>query len=377
MSFQLYKARLKCLFRNKEGMFWSYMFPILLATCFFFAFNNLWKIESFQTISIAYDSEGVQEDPFQEVLKGAKISDDIQMFNITYCNKAEAKGLLENDEIEAYIVGSNDPVLYVKKNGLNQTIIKSFLDSYRQMSVTVATILKENPNAMKEGLIDDVMQFDSYVKEVQNGKSPDSILIYFYSLLAFSCIFAANWGLEEVINIQANLSGRGARVSVSPVSKMKLFLCNIAAAFTAHIGSIILLFLAMYYIFKIDFGNNLIYLFVICLVGSITGLALGATVGIWVKKKAEVKEAILTMVVLGGGFLSGMMVADMKYIIADKFPLLGYINPVNLVTDAMYSLYYYDTYDRFYLNITVLVIITVFLTTASYIGIRRKSYASI
>jgi ABC-2 type transport system permease protein len=377
MSFQLYKARLKCLFRNKEGMFWSYMFPIILGSCFFFAFNNLWKIESFQTISIAYVSEGVTEDPFQEVLKGAKISGDIQMFNITYSDKAEAKELLENDEIEAYIVGSNDPVLYVKKNGLNQTIIKSFLDSYRQMSVTVATILKENPNAINEGLIDDVMQFNSYVKEVQNGQRPDSILIYFYSLLAFSCIFAANWGLEEVINIQANLSGRGARVSVSPVRKMKLFLCNIAAAFTAHIGSIILLFLAMYYIFKIDFGNNLIYLFVTCLVGSIAGLALGATVGIWVKKKAEVKEAILTMVVLGGGFLSGMMVADMKYIIADKFPLLGYINPVNLVTDAMYSLYYYDTYERFYLNISILGIITALLIGASYIGIRRKSYASI
>jgi len=72
-----------------------------------------------------------------------------------------------------------------------------------------------------------------------------------------------------------------------------------------------------------------------------------------------------------------MMVPDIKYTIAEKFPLLAYINPVNLVADAMYSLYYYDTYDRFYLDALVLGIITVVLGVASYIGIRRKNYASI
>lgn len=113
MSFELYRTRLKCLFRNKEGMFWCYLFPILLATCFFFAFNNLWDIESFETISVAYDNEGIETDQFKNVLSEAKISETM-MFDITYCDKEEAKTLLENDEIAAYIVGSTNPVLYVK-----------------------------------------------------------------------------------------------------------------------------------------------------------------------------------------------------------------------------------------------------------------------
>ena len=245
------------------------------------------------------------------------------------------------------------------------------------MTVTVGTILKDNPNAMNEGLLSDVMQYDAFVEEAKNEKKPDPILIYFYALMAFSCIYAANWGLEEVINIQADLSSRGARVSVAPIHKMRLFLINLLAAFTAHIGSILLLFLYMYYVMKINFGDNLFYLFAVCLVGSFAGLAMGATVGVWTKKKAEVKEAILTIVILGGGFLSGMMIADMKYLIAENLPLLSYLNPVNLVADAMYSLYYYDTYDRFYLNIGILCIITVLLSVASYFGIRRKNYASI
>lgn len=377
MSFYLYFSRLKCLFRNKEAMFWCYLFPIILASCFFFAFNNLWKIENFKTIPIAYVSGGEAEETFEQVLVAAATSDHIKMFNIEYCNEEKAKLLLEEGEIDAYIVGSVDPVLYVKESGLNETIIKSFLDTYQQMSATVATILKSNPNAIAEGLLDDVTKHDTFIREVRDDKKPADLLVFFYSLLAFTCIFAGNWGLDEVVNIQANLSGRGARVSVSAIPKMKLFTCNVMAAFTAHMGSLLLLFLYMYFIIKVDFGNNLLYLFLSCMVGSFAGLGMGAFIGVWVKKKAEVKEAILTSVTLGGAFLSGMMMSNIKYTIATKFPLLAYINPVNLMTDSMYSLYYYDTYERYYTNVVILSVIAIILGVLSIIGIRRKSYASI
>ena len=84
------------------------------------------------------------------------------------------------------------------------------------------------------------MEAETFVYEVDNGKRPDVILIYFYSLLAYTCLFASGWGLDEVINIQADQSHRGARVSVSPVHKMKLFLSNMLAAITAQAGGITL-----------------------------------------------------------------------------------------------------------------------------------------
>jgi ABC-2 type transport system permease protein len=223
----------------------------------------------------------------------------------------------------------------------------------------------------------DLMNYDNFVNEKADQKKPDVVLIYFYALLGYTCIFAANSGLEEVNKIQADQSIQGARVNVSPVNKMKLFLCNLTAAFMVHCGSLILLFLYMYYGMKIDFGSNLIYTFITCIVGSMAGISIGATVGVWIKKKADTKEAILTLIVLGGGFLSGMMIADMKYIIAEKVPLLAYINPVSLVSDSLYSLYYYDTYDRFYLNMILLGCMTVLFGILSYLGIRRKNYASI
>jgi ABC-2 type transport system permease protein len=158
---------------------------------------------------------------------------------------------------------------------------------------------------------------------------------------------------------------------------MKLLLCNLAAALTAHTGSMILLFLYMYFIIKVDFGNHLLYLFLVCVVGSVAGLALGAFVGVSINRKVETKEALLTTCMLGGAFLSGMMMPNMKYIIEKNLPVLGYINPINLITDAMYSLYYYDTYDRYFLNLAILVAISIVLGTVSVIKIRRSSYASI
>ena len=76
-------------------------------------------------------------------------------------------------------------------------------------------------------------------------------------------------------------------------------------------------------------------------------------------------------------FLAGMMLAEMKYIIAKNVPILGKINPVTMITDALYSLYYYSTLDRYWYNIISLAIFTVIMIVISYVFIRRKKYDSI
>ncbi len=377
MSFRLYKARLKCLVRNKENMFWNYLFPILLSTCFYFAFTNLWTVESFETIKIAYVNTGDEQDVLKEVLEQTVIDNDKKMFTVTYCSKEEASEMLEDGKIKAYIVGSTEPELFVKGSGMNETILKTFLDSYRRMTVTTQTILTGNPEALNQGLMQELMQSQSFVEEKVNEKNPDAVLIYFYALLAMTCLFASNWGLEEVINIQADQSVRGARVNVSPVSKMKLFISNMLASYTIHVISIILLFVYMDVVLKVKFGSNIFFIFANCMLGSLTGLLLGAVVGVLIKKKENVKQAVLTSIVMVGSFLSGLMLADMKYFVATKAPFLNYINPVSLVADSFYSLYYYDTYDRFLLNTAILCFMVLLMGTVSYFGLRRKSYASI
>ena len=377
MSVHLYKSRLKCLLRNKENIFWSFLFPIALATCFFFAFNNLLTAESFKTINIAYVSIGEEQEPIKEVLEQAETAGGMKMFQVAYASREEAGTLLDENKIDAYILGSLEPELYVKKSALKETIIKAFLDNYKRMAAASRFILAEHPEAMSQGLMQDLMASKDFLQEVKDNKEPDASLIYFYALLALTCLFAANFGLDDVINIQADQSTRGARVNVAPVHKMRLFLSNIMASYTVHMFSMLLLFVYMYGILGISFGDNLAYIFLTCLIGSLAGMFMGATIGVWVKLKVSVKSAILTSIVMVGSFLSGMMYADMKYIVTTRLPLLSYLNPVSLVSDSLYSLYYYDTYEHFYLNMAILCVMVILMGVLSYLGLRRKTYASI
>lgn len=377
----LYISRLKCLFRNKVNIFWNCMFPILLCTCFYFSFKNLWNSEELKTIPIAYVNQQENADSseysLKDVLKQAEFSKGRPVFSVKYCTKEDAKKMLKKGSINAYIVENSDIELFVKNNGMYETITKSIVDSYRRTASTVHSIMKDNPQAVNEAFMKDIVKFKSYTKETGTKTKPDVLLIYFYSLLAYTCLLSANLAVDEVNNIQADQSDRGARMSIAPVNKMKLFLCNMLAGCTVHLASLIMLFLYMYYVIKINFGSHIFLIFCTCLLGSFAGQMIGAAVGVLVKRSAEVKQAVLLIIVLGGSFLSGMMLLDMKYLVATKAPLLSYINPVNLVTDALYSLYYYDTYERYALNMALLGVVSIVLGTLAFLGIRRKNYASI
>ena len=380
MVFQLYKSRLKCLLRNRVNIFWSYAFPILLASLFYFAFTDMFSSNNLETISIAYvEDVGYKNDMdyLKDVLEEAEISQGLPLFNVRYLNVEEASKALGEDEITAYIVNGEGVRVYVKKNGISETIVKSFLDSYKRSAYTIQAILMKNPDALSQGLLDDIMEYKSFTSELDKGAKPDITLTYFYALLAMTCMMAANWGLDEVINIQGNRSSRGARINVSPIHKMKLLIINMLAAFTAHAAGICLLIIYMLKVLKISFGGQLPQMVLACLIGEMFGLFFGAAVGVWVNKSTGVQDAITTSFTLISTFLSGMMIVEIKGLIVKKVPIVPYINPVSLISDSFYSLYYYDDLDRFYVNTSILLFMSVALGVISYLGLRRKTYASI
>jgi ABC-2 type transport system permease protein len=106
-------------------------------------------------------------------------------------------------------------------------------------------------------------------------------------------------------------------------------------------------------------------------------MSLGILVGVSNKKSEDAKIGILVSVTMACSFLAGMMFLQMKYIVAENVPLLAKINPVNMITDGLYSLYYYDTFDRYLYNVFSLIVFSVIMIGLSYNFIRRKKYDSI
>ncbi|MBN2223007.1 MAG: ABC transporter permease, partial [Vallitaleaceae bacterium] len=180
-----------------------------------------------------------------------------------------------------------------------------------------------------------------------------------------------------VIQIQANLSAHAARVGLSPVHKLKAFLAGITASLLIHYIEVLVLISYLHFALGIDFGTKTAFVLLTAFVGSIVGISFGAFISALVKGDEGVKTGICIGASMFGSFLAGMMFEGMKYIVDTKFPMIAKLNPVGVLTDSFYALYYYDGYERYSRNLINLVIFSLVFCGVTYTVIRRQKYASI
>lgn len=378
MFAHIFIYRLKCLLRDKETLFWTMFFPIILATFFNLAFSNISKSEAFKAIDIAVvDDAGYQKNQsFKSALEESAKGPD-KIFNLQAVQKDKAEQLLADNKIIGYITVDSTIKLTVGSSGISQSIIKSFIDSYSQTSSAVSNIITQNPQKI-QSLIKDVGNRKEYAREVSGtSAAPNQILNYFYSLIAMACMYGSFFGNREVMDIQANLSSLASRVNIAPVHKLKTFIYSMSAALAISFFELLLLLAYLYYVLKIDFGNKAGLVIFTTFIGCITGITFGAFVSSIVKKSEGIKVAIIIAVSMVGSFLSGMMYQNMKYIIQKNVPVLSFLNPVNLLTDSFYCLYYYDNLSRYSYNIGFLCLFIVIFSMGTYLMIRRRRYASL
>ena len=104
---------------------------------------------------------------------------------------------------------------------------------------------------------------------------------------------------------------------------------------------------------------------------------MGIAVAVLFKTNENLKTGIVISFTMLGCFLSGMMGITMKYIVDTNMGIVNKLNPANMITDGFYSLYYYDTLNRYYFNVISLLIFSGIMILLSYITLRRQKYDSI
>lgn len=378
MFAHIFVYRLKCLFRDRETVFWTLMFPLLMAIFFNLALSNLNNVETFKAIDIAVVDGG--QYPENQYFRSAlnKVSEgDGRLFNLTITSEDKARQLLNDNSIAGYIVVETPLKLVVNKSGINQSIIKIFLDNYIQTASAVNSISAGDP-AKQQELFKDLGDWRQYIKEVSGTKAePNKVLLYFYALIAMACFYGSLFGMREITDTQPNISSLAARINTAPVHKLKLFIYSMSAALLIHIAEMLVLLVFLRFAINIDFGPKTGYVLLTVIVGSVAGNMFGAFISAIVKKSENIKISILIGVNMICSFLAGMMYQNMKYIVAQKVPVLSYLNPINLLTDAFYCLYYYDTLSRYALNIGVLSAFIIAFCIGIYLMIRRRKYASL
>ena len=145
--------RLKVLLRTKSAIFWTLVFPIILATFFNLAFGNIAEEEKFEPFNIAIiQNENYEKEVnFKAVVETLSADSDDKMFNVQYVlNKEQANKLLDDNEIKGYLEVDlqNKIGITVKENGAVQTILKSIVDNYYQTYSMIENIAQINPQVL-------------------------------------------------------------------------------------------------------------------------------------------------------------------------------------------------------------------------------------
>ncbi len=394
MFFHNFKYALKTLLKNEALVFWTIAYPIILGTLFAVAFSKLEDIGKTDIINIAVinNTELSENQSFKNVFDSLSVeNDEDQIFSTRYLDEESARGLLLEDEIVGFVklTESGEPKVYVKSNGIEQTILKSVTEEIGVMSKAVNDLAKlEIEGQLSAGNyeVDYEKIYSDIVEKVQNQKAEvidkssehlSYTMIEFYTLIAMTCLFGGMLGAVAISQDIANMSNKGKRIAVSPAKKHTLILSSALAGYLIQSAGLIILFIYTIFVLGANYGNNLSLIVLLAFAGSLTGLTLGIVVATMFKTNENAKTGIIVAITMAGCFFAGMMGPDIKYYIDKNMPIINAINPANLITDGFYALYYYGVSSRYFIDLGGLLIMSILLGGISCVSLRRQKYDSL
>lgn len=382
MFFHNVKYNLKALFKNKGLIFWSFAFPIIMATLFNMAFGNWEESEKFTSINIGivtneyFDNNIIAKNVFNSLSDG-----DNKIFNITYASKDEVTNLLIDKKIEGIIEYTDShPNIIINSNSVSSTIIKSVVDEIETNNTIFSDLIKSGKyasNDMEEQVNKIIERINSTTINTKDisVKKLDIAVIEYYSLLAMTCLYGGFIAMSAISNSLSSASNRGKRVAISPIKKSTAILSSLCASFIVQlIGTLILLIYIN--IIGVNLYTNLISLFVITILGVLSGISIGLIVSVMINKSEDTKLGIIIAISMALSVLSGMTGVSLKYVIDSKIPFINKINPAAMITDGLYAVYYENS-ARFLNNIISLIIFISLLIVISILYMRRKKYDNI
>lgn len=388
-----FKYAFKTLLKNRMLIFWTFAFPIILGTLFNMAFSNIENSEKLDIINIAI----INNDDFEnnEAFKTSfeELSDENnedRLFNTQYTTEEKAKELLDNGEIVGYMKLKEDkPILTFATSGINETIFKYVTEEIEQTidiiknlseTETQKQITSGNYNINYEEIYNKVIELAKEDKVKLKNISNSNLsytMIEFYTLIAMTCLYGGMLSMVSINQTLANMSNKGKRIAVSPTKKGTIILSSLLASYIAQLIGLAILFVYTLFVLKVDYGDNTSLIILLAMIGSFAGLTLGTFVGTLFKTNENAKTGILIALTMFWCYLSGMMGITMKYVVDKNVPIINKINPASMITDGLYSLYYYDTFDRYWFNIISLLIFAFVLMLISFFSLRRQKYDSI
>lgn len=392
--FNVFKGAIAVLTRKRELFIWALAFPILLSTMFMLMFANLDSATAFDPVATAVvnDANYDEATAFSSVIDELGEEGSNQLLDVhTYQSFDEAKAALEAGEVIGIISVDTDgtPKLAVSPDSgglgveqIGRTILNTVMNTYVRNADLLASIAADNPLALADlDLIEEALSHgDATVQVSLTHSQPIQSVRYYYALLGMAALFCGQIGMLAICEAQPNLTALGARRAMGATSRGKTLAATLAASWVISFFCLLVAFLFIRFVVGVDFAGREGACILALAVAALFATSFGTLLGSLPKIGFGVKSGILTGVTCLLSLFAGlygepcMQLADQ---IAREAPVLAAINPAKVVTDAFYSLYYYDSLTPFAEKAGILLIMAAVLFAVSALFVRRQRYASL
>lgn len=392
--FNVFKGALMVLTRKRELFIWSLAFPILLSTMFMLMFANLDDATAFDPVATAVvaDAHYDEATAFSSVIDELGEEGDDQLLDIrTFATVDEARNALTAGEVIGIVSVEADgtPKLAVSPNSgglgveqIGRTILDTVMNTYVRNADLLASLAADNPLALADpDLVEEALTHGNATVQVSlTHSTPVQSVRYYYALLGMAALFCGQVGMLAICETQPNLTPLGARRAIGATSRGKTLVATLAASWAISFACLLVAFLFIRFVVGVDFAGREGMCVVAIAVAALFATSLGTLLGSLPKVGFGVKTGLLTgltcLLSLFAG-LYGEPCMDLADQIAREAPVLAAVNPAKVVTDAFYSLYYYDSLVPFAEKAGILLIMTVVLFAVSALFVRRRRYASL
>ena len=370
------KYEIKTGLRAKDLIFWLMIFPIVLGLFFKIAFDGIYeKTEQFATIPAAV-VETKENEIFHSVIDTIENSEQ-PLLSVTYTDEENALELLKNEDVTGIIYVDEKLSVTVAGEGIEETIIVSFVEQYTTQEKIIRDTIEKDP-FKAEAVISTLSEEMDILNEIPlTDGNTDNFAQYFYNLIAMVALYGTITGIHITIGNQANLSALGARKNCSPTPKSISLAASLTGSYLVQSVCMIICVTFIVFVLKIDLGSKLPLVYLSSIISGTVGVSMGFFVGSIGNLSQELKIGVSVAFSMLLCFLSGLMVGNMKVIMAVYVPWFSNINPAAVISDSFYCLNIYNDYERFTVKIVTMLITSAIFVLLGFILSRRKKYASL
>lgn len=293
--------------RNKTDVLTMFIFPIILIVVMGTALNGLMNVDKniFENKDIYYKKSGTKDADLYNIFINFKKSctDTIKVNFIEVKYNKKAIDSVNNGDSLCFIeIKDNDYDYYKSQNRdiSSQKIFKNIFEQYIKRYTLIENIGANNPN-----IIQDILNEESLIfikEEGINNKGIDSFTYYTFAELILIMMYVS--GITSISMYKEGLQGTITRIRMSKTSNLSVILSKIILGVIIGILQTIVIYLVSTVFLGVNWGNDLIQIFMVIVSFIIFSSVLGVASSMIFSDNKTASSFINTVIIILG-FLGG------------------------------------------------------------------------